>query len=147
MLSSAGISGPDTGPCWLQTSHAFHTTSLEASSYWATTIPSNCTTQWSSFAMAAKRSFGSRCAPIACETRINASYRSEGRYSDGAADSEPMRVLGVAIITPLSNGCPDGLRRCTYPTTAELSSVFGGRQGRCGPPARQRGRRQRGDAV
>src|SRR2546430_2112560 len=63
-------------------------------------MPSNCTTRCNSLAMAWKRSLGSRCEPIACDTRINASYRSDGRYSNGAPEREIMR-LGVATILPL----------------------------------------------
>src|SRR6266404_4732126 len=102
MVSSAGMSGGETGPCWLQTSQAVHRISLDASPYWATTIPSNCTTRCNSVAIALKRSLRSRCAPMACDTRINASYRSDSRCSDGASESEVMRMLGAATIIPLS---------------------------------------------
>src|SRR5438067_12706476 len=63
-------------------------------------MPSNCTTRCNSLAIAWKRSLGSRCEPIACDTRINASYRSDGRYSDGAPGREVVR-LGVATILAL----------------------------------------------
>ena len=39
---------------------------------------------------------------MACDTRINASYRSDSRCSDGASESEVMRMLGAATIIPLS---------------------------------------------
>src|ERR1017187_1658677 len=94
MVSSAGVQGGETGPSWSHNWQVCQTISWDASSYCATTMPSNWMTRRNSVAMARKRSWGSRWAPIACETRISASYRSDSRYSDEANE--------VATMDPLS---------------------------------------------